>query len=178
MTDRSLCQNELVDDTLTYSIQFNFFFPFQKPLNPNNMSNFSIFPPISMLLFYSHIFLLLFLFPQQLSAPNSAWNCPNTAPIQFRTVPPQVSQKLSPPTKIFLPFYNCQKINNKILHRRIILFSNNSFAIIGIPYFKMFSPSNSRKRKALLRITSNQSDQKLQKLLPAPLANKVAMSTK
>ena len=42
----------------------------------------------------------------------------------------------------------------------------------------MFSPSTSRKRKALLRIKSDQSDKQTPNLFPASLETKVAMSTK
>ena len=121
-----------------------FLFPFQKFLNLHNMSNFSIFPPISMLLFYSYIFLLLFLYPQQLSDPNLVGNSLKTASFRFRAVPSQVSTKISSPSTIFLPFPNRQKITNKILHSKIILFYNNSFAILGIPYLQMISSSTAQ----------------------------------
>ena len=90
------------------------------------MSNFSIFIPFLILLFYFSIIYIKSTLSKQFSAPNLSWNSLKTAPPQIGAVTFQVSPKISPPNKIPFPFYNGQKITNKNLHIKIILFSNNS----------------------------------------------------
>ena len=142
------------------------------------MSNFSIFIPFSILLFYFSIIYITSTFSKQFSAPNLVWNSLKTAPSQIGAVSSQVSPKISPPTKILFPFYNGQKITNKILHIKIILFSNNSFAILSIPYKQMISPTSSQKRKASSNSKSASSDKKISISSTTLLDPKVALSTK
>ena len=155
------------------------FFSSPTPMTPpNSMSNLSIFPPFLLFLFYSSLILSLFPFSKQFSDPNLVWYCLKTAPIQLQTVPLQVLPQISSPLTNNLLFCNCQKITNKNSHNKIILFSNNSFAILGIPYSKMISSSSLRKRKALNEIKSALSSGKSQKSSLVLLESKVAMPTK
>ena len=141
------------------------------------MSNFSIFIPFLILLFYSSIIYLTSTLSKQFSAPNLSWNSLKTAPPQIGAVSSQVSPKISPPNKIPCPFYNGQKITNKNLHIKIILFSNNSFAILSIPYKQMISPTSSQKRKVSSKSKSASSDKKISISSTALLDPKVALST-
>ena len=137
-----------------------FFSPTWAPII-TTMSNFSIFIPFSILLFYFFIIYITSTFSKQFSAPNLVWNSLKTAPSQIGAVSSQVSPKISPPPpKILFPFYNGQKFTNKILHIKIILFSNNFFAILSIPYRQMISPTSSKKRKAPSKSKSASSDKK------------------
>ena len=144
----------------------------------NTMSNFSIFIPFLILLFYFFISYLTSTLSKQFSAPNLVWNSLKTAPPQIGAVSSQVSPKISPPTKILFPFYNGQKNTNKILHIKIILFSNNSFAILSIPYKQMISPTSSQKRKASSNSKTASSDKKNSISSTTLLDPKVALSTK
>jgi hypothetical protein len=101
-----------------------------------------------------------------------------TVQIQIQTMPLQVPPQIPSPLPKLLPFCNFQKITNKNSHNKIILFSNNSFAILGIPYPKMISSSSLRKRKALNEIKSALSSEKSQKPSLALLESNVAMPTK
>jgi hypothetical protein len=110
-----------------------FFLPTPVTLT-NFMSNISIFPPFLVFRFYSSIILALILSSKQFSNSNLVWYCLKSVPIQLQTVPLQVPPQISSPLRNNLPFCNCQKITNKNSHNKIILFSNNSFAILGIPF--------------------------------------------
>ena len=120
------------------------------------MSNFSIFIPFSILLFYSFTILIIFPLSKQFSAPNLVWYCLKTATSQFRTESFQVSGQISPPSSTFLHHKDDNQITNKIPHPHIILFSNNSFAILSIPYYcKTTSPSSARTHIALNQANFN-----------------------
>ena len=130
------------------------------------MSNFSIFIPFSILLFYSFTILIIFPLSKQFSAPNLVWYCLKTAPSKFRTESFQVSGQFFSPSFIFLHNKYDNQITNKIPHPHIILFSNNSFAILSIPYYcKTTSPPSARNRIALnqanFNLILNQFPQKL-----------------
>ena len=130
------------------------------------MSNFSIFIPFSILIFYSFKILIIFPLSKQFSAPNLVWYCLKTATSQFRTESFQVSGQISPPSSTFLHHKDDNQITNKIPHPHIILFSTNSFAILSIPYHcRTTSPSSARTHIALnqanFNLILNQFPQKL-----------------
>jgi hypothetical protein len=130
------------------------------------MSNFSIFLSFLILLFFSFIILIIFPFSKQFSAPNLVWYCLKTAPSELRTESFHVSDQIFSHSFIFLHNKDDNQITNKIPHPHIILFSNNSFAILSIPYYcKTTSPPLARNRIALnqanFNLILNQFPQKL-----------------
>ena len=113
------------------------------------MEKFIIFASNFLIIVYSSIIGINYLSQQQFSAFNLAqykWNLPN---VHFHPMPAQApSQNSRPMAKIITSLDNCQ-IKRKILHHQIILFSNNSFAILSIPYsqFKNMSRHTSSRQK-------------------------------
>ena len=120
------------------------------------MSNFSIFPPILIRLFYSYLILIIFPSSKQISAPNLVWNRLKAAQFEFRMVSFQAPGQISSPSSNFPHNKYDNQITNKIPHPHIILFSSNSFAILSIPYYcQTTSPSSERKRIALNQANFN-----------------------
>ena len=113
------------------------------------MEKFIIFASNFLIIVYSSIIGINYLSQQQFSAFNLAqykWNLPN---VHFHPMPAQApSQNSRPMAKIITSLDNCH-IKRKILHHQIILFSNNSFAILSIPYsqFKNMSRHTSSRQK-------------------------------
>ena len=121
------------------------------------MEKFIIFASNFLIIVYSSIIGINYLSQQQFSAFNLAqykWNLPN---VHFHPMPAQApSQNSRPMAKIITSLDNCQ-IKRKILHHQIILFSNNSFAILSIPYsqFKNMSRHTSSRQKKKDRKATN-----------------------
>ena len=121
------------------------------------MEKFIIFASNFLIIVYSSIIVINYLSQQQFSAFNLAqykWNLPN---VHFHPMPAQApSQNSRPMAKIITSLDNCQ-IKRKILHHQIILFSNNSFAILSIPYsqFKNMSRHTSSRQKKKDRKATN-----------------------
>ena len=106
-------------------------------------SNFLIFV-------YSYIIIITYLSRQQFSDLKShqkQWNSPN---VYLHPMPSQVPPKNSLPLVKISPRNRNQQIQILILHTHIILFSNNSFAILSISYLKfqnMNRPTSPRHHK-------------------------------
>ena len=121
------------------------------------MEKFIIFASNFLIIVYSSIIGINYLSQQQFSAFNLAqykWNLPN---VHFHPMPAQVpSQNSRPLAKIITSLDNCQ-IKRKILHHQIILFSNNSFAILSIQYsqFINMSPHTFSRQKKKDRKATN-----------------------
>ena len=121
------------------------------------MLKYTIFAPIFPILVYSYVIYLTYLSYKNFSVlktPQKPWNLPN---VYFHPMPSQVPPKNSLPlVKISLRNRN-QQIQKSILHNHIILFSNNSFAILSIPYLKFknmnrpTSPSQCKKHQNVLK---------------------------
>ena len=133
------------------------FFPLPTPVTLNNsMSNFTIIPPFLLFLFYFSMIFTLFPYSKHFSDQNLVWYGPKTAPLKIGPVSFQVQDQISPPLSIYLCNKSNNQITNKIPHPHIILFSNNSFAILSIPYFcKTISPTSTRERIALNQVNFN-----------------------
>ena len=123
------------------------------------MEKFAIFASNFLIIVFSSIINIDYLSQQQFSAFKLAqykWNSPNT---HFYPMPAKVPSRNSRPlTKISTSLNNCQ-FKRKILHQQIILFSNNSFAILSIPYsqFKNMSrQTSSRQIKKDRKATNTQ----------------------
>ena len=114
------------------------------------MQQIIISAPIFLILVYSYVISLTYIAYKTFSVSNSiqkSWNSPNGYP---HPMPSQVPPKNSLPLEKNLPSKcNCP-IQKLILHKQIILFSGNSFAILSIPYTKfkiMHRPTSPRQHK-------------------------------
>ena len=121
------------------------------------MQRIIISASIFLILVYSYVICITYLSYKNFSVSKTlqkSWNSPND---YFHPMPSQVPPKISLPLVKTSPQKSSQQIQKLILHNHIILFSNNSFANLSIPYLKFKNmnrptfPSQYKKNQNVLK---------------------------